>query len=46
MINHKDNWTHFQYLEACYIKKMSPEVNIGLKALNYYLIDSDDVASL
>ena len=32
IIYHSDNWTLLQYLEAYYIKTMSPEVNIGLKA--------------
>ena len=32
IIYHSDNWTLLQYLEAYYIKAMSPEVNIGLKA--------------
>ena len=32
IIYHSDNWTLLQYLEAYYIKTMSPEVNIGLEA--------------
>ena len=32
VIDHNDNWAHLQYLEAYYIKTMSPEINIGLKA--------------
>ena len=32
IIDHNDNWAHLQYLEAYYIKTMSPEINIGLKA--------------
>ena len=32
IIYHSDNWTLLQYLEAYYIKTMSPEVNTGLKA--------------
>ena len=32
IIYHSDNWTLLQYLEAYYIKTMSSEVNIGLKA--------------
>ena len=32
IIDHNDNLTHLQYLEAYYIKTMSPEINIGLKA--------------
>ena len=31
IIDHNDNWAHLQYLEACYIKTVSPEINIGLK---------------
>ena len=31
-IHHNDNWAHLQYLEAYYIKTISPEINIGLKA--------------
>ena len=32
IIDHNGNWTHLQYLEAYYIKTMSPAINIGLKA--------------
>ena len=32
IIDHNGNWAHLQYLEAYYIKTMSPEINIGLKA--------------
>ena len=32
IIDHNDNWDHLQYLEAYYIKTMSPEINIGPKA--------------
>ena len=31
IIDHNDNWAHLQYLDAYYIKTMSPEINIGLK---------------
>ena len=31
VIGHNSNWVHLQYLET-YIKKISPELNIGLKA--------------
>ena len=32
IIDHSDHWAHLQYLEAYYIKTMSPEINIGLEA--------------
>ena len=32
IIDHNDNWAHLQYLVADYIKTMSPDINIGLKA--------------
>ena len=32
IIDHNENWIHLQYLEAYYIKTMSPKINIGLKA--------------
>ena len=32
IIYHNDNWAHLQYIEAYYIKTMSSEINIGLKA--------------
>ena len=33
IIDHNDNWAHSQHLEAYYIKTISPEINIRLKAL-------------
>ena len=30
--DHNNNLAHLQYLGASYIKKISPEINIGLKA--------------
>ena len=38
IIDHNDNWTHLQYLEAYFIKTMSPEINIGLKASKEFQI--------
>ena len=32
IIDHNNNWAHLQYLDAYYIKTMSHENNIGLKA--------------
>ena len=32
IIDHNNNWAFLQYLEAYYVKPMSPEINIGLKA--------------
>ena len=32
IIDHNDNWTHLQYLEDYYIKIVSIEINIELKA--------------
>ena len=32
IIDHNNNWAHLQDLEADFIKTMSPELNIGLKA--------------
>ena len=32
LIDHNEQWIHLQYSEAFYIKTMSPETNIGLKA--------------
>ena len=32
IIDRNDNWAYLQYLEAYFIKAMSPEINIGLKA--------------
>ena len=32
IIDHNGSWVHLQHLEAYYIKKMSPEINIELKA--------------
>ena len=32
IIDHNNNWGHLQDLEADFIKTMSPELNIGLKA--------------
>ena len=31
IIDYNDNWTNLQYLEAYYIKTISPEINIWLK---------------
>ena len=32
IIDYNDKWAQLQYLEAYYIKTMSPEINVGLKA--------------
>ena len=32
IVGHNDNWVHLQYLEAYYIRTMSPEIDIGPKA--------------
>ena len=32
IIDRNDNWAHLQYLQAYYIKTMSPEIKIKLKA--------------
>ena len=32
ILDKNNKWVQLQFLEACYIKKLVPEINIGLKA--------------
>ena len=41
IIDHNENWIHLQYLEAYYIKTMSPKINIGLKASKNFNYSND-----
>ena len=46
IIDYNNNWAHLQYVEAYYLKTMSPEIIIGRKNNFNYSNDSHDYATI